>query len=86
MDLIVQPGGWIRCLYTEGIDLATLGRLTIRRASWVEPDRAGRWWADLAPVRGPRLGPFACRSEGLAAEQRWLEEHGIPLPLGPDLR
>ena len=31
----------------------------IRRASHVEPDEAGRWWADLSPVGGPRLGPFA---------------------------
>ena len=58
MRLVVDRGGAVRCLYGEAIDLAALGNVSIRRASHVEPDEQGRWWADLGPVGGPRLGPF----------------------------
>ena len=81
MQLVIKPNGAVRCLYTEKIDLNTLGRSVIRRASHVEPDENGRWIADLSPVGGPLLGPFARRSQALAAESRWLEEHRlIPAP------
>ena len=73
MQLLVRCNGTVRCLYGEHLDLASLGRLQVRRASHVEPDEHGRWWADLAPVRGPKLGPFRRRSQALQAEQRWLE-------------
>ena len=43
----------------ESLDLAAFGSIDIRRASHVEPDAAGQWWADLAPVGGSRLGPLA---------------------------
>jgi hypothetical protein len=78
MLLIVAPRGEVRCLYDELIDLTPLGQPVIHRASHVEPDEHGRWWADLSPVRGPRLGPFQFRSEALAAERDWLEAHGLP--------
>ena len=77
MVLIVDSQGTIRCLYTEDLDLACLGALIIRRASHVEPDPAGGWWVDLAPVHGPKIGPFSCRSEALEAEQCWLEERSL---------
>jgi len=32
----------------------------------------GAWVADLRPVNGPLLGPFAKRSVALAAEEEWL--------------
>ena len=73
--LIVNPQGGVRCLYTEGIDLASLGTMSICRASHVEPDDQGQWWADMSPVGGPKLGPFLCRSAALTGEQQWLEEH-----------
>src|SRR5262249_4363500 len=66
MQLIVDPQGQVHCLYGETIDLAALGSVAIRRASHVEPDVDGRWWADLAPVGGPKLGPFDRRSGALA--------------------
>jgi hypothetical protein len=77
MQLLIDPEGAVRCIYGEAIDLAALGAVSIRRASHVEPDAAGRWWADLSPVVGPRLGPFARRTEALAAEQQWLEAHWL---------
>ncbi len=75
MQLIIAPDGTLRCLYSELLDLQALGRPTITRASHVEPDEHGRWVANLAPVRGPLLGPFILRSEALAAETRWLERN-----------
>jgi hypothetical protein len=74
MDLLFDPCGGIRCIYAEAIDLHALGNLTITRASSVEPDEQGQWWADLALVGGPRLGPCNLRSQALDAERAWLEE------------
>ena len=72
MQLVIHVDGSVRCLYGEAIPLGELGNLTIRRASHVEPDANGQWLADLSPVAGPTLGPFATRSEALAAEEAWL--------------
>lgn len=77
MQLVIEPGGAVRCIYGEEIDLAALGSPTISRASHVEPDQQGRWLADLSPVAGPVLGPFDVRSEALAAEHSWLETHWL---------
>jgi hypothetical protein len=77
MLLLVEPDGVVRCVYAEAIDLSALGARTIRRASSVEPDGQGLWWADLAPVAGPRLGPFAARTPALEAERAWLEAHWL---------
>ncbi len=73
MQLVIEPDGSMRCLYTEEIELAALGKTTISRGSNVEPDESGAWWADLTPVAGPKLGPYGQRSEALAAEVEWLE-------------
>jgi hypothetical protein len=77
MQLVISPGGNVRCIYDETIDLVTLGQPEIRRASHVEPDGRGQWIADLAPVGGPKLGPFVRRSAALEAERRWLEVHWL---------
>jgi hypothetical protein len=77
MHLVVNPQGETRCIYGEEIDLRSLGTLTIRRASHVEPSDDGRWLADLSPVGGPVLGPFDLRTEALSAEISWLEQHWL---------
>ena len=84
MKLVIDPSGAIRCLYAEAVDLAALGSLRVERASHVEPDAHGRWTADLSPVGGPLLGPFALRSEALAAEQQWLEQNWLIPSEGPE--
>jgi hypothetical protein len=43
------------------------------RASHVEPDGTGQWWADLSPIKGPKLGPFTLRAEALQAEVDWIK-------------
>ena len=77
MELVISPSGAVRAIYDEAIDLAARGRLAIRRASHVEPDVQGRWFADLSPVAGPVLGPFDRRSEALAAELQWLQANRL---------
>ena len=72
MELVVDAGGDVRCVYGEELDLRELGKLQITRASHVEPDRDGFWWADMGPVNGPVLGPYGSRSEALGAERGWL--------------
>ena len=72
MELVVDAGGDVRCIYDEALDLRELGKLQITRASHVEPDRDGFWWADMGPVDGPVLVPFTSRSEALQAERGWL--------------
>ena len=78
MQIIIEPDGTARCIYSEEIDLAAIGSPTITRASHVEPDQQGGWQADLSPVDGPVLSGFAHRSEALAAEHAWLETHWLP--------
>ena len=79
MELIVHSAGSIRCLYDEAVNLKAFGPPRITRASHVEPDGQGRWYADLAPVaEGVKLGPFDSRSQALVAERRWLETRWLP--------
>ena len=77
MQLVVNTQGGVRCVYAETIDLRQLGPLTVSRGSHVEPDDEGLWFADLAPVGGPRLGPFRLRSDALDAEQDWLGKNWL---------
>ena len=72
MELVVDAGGDIRCIYGEELDLREFGKLQITRASHVEPDAEGHWWADMGPVDGPVLGPFRSRTEAIQAERGWL--------------
>jgi hypothetical protein len=80
MEMVIDSRGVVRCLYAEEIDLSVLGTMHIQRASHVEPDATGKWWADLSPVDGPRLGPFDRRSQALHAESQWLNQHCLTKP------
>ena len=77
MQLLIETSGSIRCLYDERLDLASLGHLQIERGSHVEPTATGQWTADMSPVAGPVLGPFATRSMALEAERIWLLNHWL---------
>lgn len=74
MQMVIDPHGQVHCIYAEMLDLSSLGDLTIRRVSCVEPEGCG-WYADLSPVNGPLFGPFLLRSQALEAEVRWLEQN-----------
>ena len=77
MELRIDPQGLVKTIYAETINLRSLGNLALTRASHVEPDANGDWRADLSPVGGPMLGPFAQRSEALQAELAWLETYWL---------
>ena len=72
MELVVSCDGGVKCIYDEALDLREIGKLQITRASHVEPDAEGYWWADMGPVDGPVLGPYGSRSEALSAERAWI--------------
>lgn len=80
MELLIESGGQVRYVYEELVDLTSLGQVVVTRASHVEPDETARWYADLSPLNGPRLGPFASRSRALAAEIAWLQRHWLVRP------
>ena len=65
MGLVVRTGGDATCIYDEGLDLRKLGKLQITRASHVEPDAEGYWWADLGPVAGPVAGALRQQVSGV---------------------
>ena len=72
MELVVGVDGMARCIYDEALDLREIGRLSITRASHVEPDAEGYWWADMGPSGGPVLGPYGSRTEAVGMERQWL--------------
>ena len=83
ITISIEDGGRVRLVYSD--ELACLlgeGAAVIRRASHVEPAEGGGWTADMGPSGGPVLGPFALRSEALAAEYLWIERNVIAGP-GP---
>ena len=45
MELVIGVDGVARCIYDEALDLREIGKLQITRASHVEPDAEGYWWA-----------------------------------------
>ena len=79
LELVVDAGGGVRCIYDEALDLREIGKLQITRASHVEPDSDGNWIADMGPSGGPVLGPYGSRTEALQAEREWLAERLQPM-------
>lgn len=73
-ELIIGLGGTVRTIYSELVDPHAIGDPKFSRASTVEPDENGLWWADLAMSNGPRLGPYSRRSRAVEAEIAWLKE------------
>jgi hypothetical protein len=72
LRIVFRRDGQAAAIYDETLNLQAVGAITIRRASHVEPNTDGSWSADLSPVGGPVLGPFALRSQALQAEIDWL--------------
>ena len=86
MELVVGADGAVRCIYDEALELRELGKLQITRASHVEPDRDGFWWADMGAVSGPVLGPFRNRTGAMGAEPVWLVCRDTPRPMPTENR
>ena len=75
---VVVKADTARFIYNDDLlPMQNEGKMSVKRASHVEPCEGG-WSADLGPVAGPVLGPFATRNEALAAEVAWLKANQIP--------
>ena len=70
MELIIESSGEARCVYSDTLPLANIGKLRIERASHVEPNDKGEWVADLSPVSGPTLGPCLLYTSPSPRDQR----------------
>ena len=68
MQIVIKPTGVFICIYSDALDYGEFGKPQIRRASHVEPDERGLWFANMSPINGPMLGPFNKRNEALDAE------------------
>ena len=68
--LCFLPDGTVQGLYTEAIDLTTLGRLRVRRASTIEFDNPAQVWR-VFNAYGLCLHTSPSRQECL----RWEQEH-----------
>lgn len=80
--VIFESDGSVRFIYDDATAtlFSEIGKLTIKRASHVEPCDEGGWTADMSPVGGPVLGPFDTRETALFEERVWLTTHNIPAP------
>lgn len=80
VGIVVEATGRLRFIWDDTLaGIAELGETEVRRASHVEPTGGNRWtgWnADLAPVGGPSLGPFATHGAAIRAEREWLTANG----------
>jgi hypothetical protein len=82
ITLIVTSDGTVQGLYTEAIDLTTLGRLRIRRASAIEFDNPAQIWR-VFNAYGLCVHTSPSRQECLRWEQRhWQQEQEISRPRG----
>ena len=72
MQIVIKPTGVFISIYNDSFDYGEFGKPQIRRASHVDPDETGHWFADMSPVNGPILGPFDKRIDAIDAERKFL--------------
>jgi hypothetical protein len=72
---VAADGSTLTAIHNDAlVDLYEEGQCRIARASHVEPTEDAQWTADMEPLGGPILGPFALRQEALDAEVAWIEQ------------
>ena len=69
--LVVGADGTISCLWTEAIDLSSLGTMAMRRASTVKFDPARQVWSVDVPDIG-EIFAAASREACLSYEREWF--------------
>lgn len=75
LQIVIGRNGRTEFIYSdELIGMLKHGKAVTRRASHVEPEVSGGWTADMAPVGGPKLGPFPSRAAALLAEEEWIKK------------
>ena len=65
----IRPGGRIDCLYTEAIDLRSLGPLEVYRATDIRFCKKSQEWIVRSAVTGERLHADPSREACLAWER-----------------
>lgn len=68
MNITFEPTGVVRCLYTEEIDLRSIGHMKIERNTSVEFDEHSQEWLVKAEAGGELLFRHASRNECLIWE------------------
>ena len=71
--VIVTPAGLCECLYTEAIDLAKLGDLSVRRATDIAFDDVSQLWV-VKDTGGRELYRLCSREACLAWEREYLDQ------------
>ena len=75
VSLRFLPNGTCRCLYNEVIDLSSLGRLTVKRATVLEFDNPTQSW-QVCYLNGFCLYSSPSREDCLRWELQYLEPVG----------
>ena len=77
MKVKIDKCGNISFLYSDDyFKFANAGKVTIKRASNVEPTKDNKWIVDLKPLKiNKKLGPFKTRKEALDKERIYIEKH-----------
>ncbi len=75
VTLAVLADGTVQGLYTEAIDLASVGPLRIERASMIEFDNPAQLWR-VFDRRGRCIHSTASRTECLQWEQEFFAREG----------
>jgi hypothetical protein len=70
--ITIATNGEARCLYTELIDLSSMGSLEIQRASNIEFNNQTQRW-EVKDLQGHILHTDPCRAECLAWETQNLQ-------------
>lgn len=82
----ILADGTVNYIFYDDIKpLVDIGPTVINRASHVDPEMSVegvKWYADLHPVDGPKLGPFDTREEAIVAEVKWLDENYLNKQVG----
>lgn len=75
-EVVILSDGSVKFLYYDELKpLLDIGDVHVSRASHVDPERTAeglKWFCDLSPVNGPKLGPFETRAEAIEEEVKWL--------------
>ena len=74
MLINVLADGNMECLYTDEIDLSSVGTLKISRASKVVFDNVRQGWMVTMLKTGVTIGPYKSRKVAIAEEVKFLED------------
>lgn len=68
----INTNGDIIFIHEDNHTCSSLGKLSIYRASNVEPTEDACWVADMKPLGGPKLPETELRSQSIELEREWI--------------